>query len=353
MSKRRVRVLEIGAEGGGFELDAEIDDQSAPLGFFAWEGGPHGFENAFDEQPASSVAHGPLTWSAVLETYLRPHGWLEQYPQVLHPSIAQLVREELPHASADGRARWETALRAATFRETILRAYRRAECINPFIGDAFAGGVPNALRVMTVGLNAYLSEADWPKQNPDWFAGWFRDGTHKFDRTVATDAGDIARALIDRSPHFSGLTFDGRTNFFHTNAVKAYLREADGKRSDQVTQAHFQAHVATWHAELDAMAQHGVLPHVIIVFGQPFWERAWQAFYPEKKPAFSHLRVHGFVSAGGEGHPHANRVEVEGGRGKHPLALLGVRHPAARATSKATPDWLLSQPGVRELFGLP
>ena len=38
--------------------------------------------------------------------------------------------------------------------------------------------------------------------------------------------------------------------------------------------------------------------------------------------------------------------------GKHMLALLGRRHPAARATSKAQPEWLVSCSGMRELFGL-
>lgn len=101
------------------------------------------------------------------------------------------------------------------------------------------------------------------------------------------------------------------------------------------------------------MAEHGVLPHVVVVFGRPFWEWAWKAFHPEKKPAFEHLTVHSFVSAGGDGHHHANRIEVEGSGGKHMLALLCVRHPAARATSKATPEWVLSCAGVRELLGLP
>ena len=48
--------------------------------------------------------------------------------------------------------------------------------------------------------------------------------------------------------------------------------------------------------------------------------------------------MHGFVNARGEERHFANRIEVEGVDGKHTLALLAVRHPAARATNKATPE---------------
>jgi hypothetical protein len=352
MNERRVRVLEIAAEGAGFELDAELDERGVALAFFTSTGGPHGFEEPFGEKPEPRVAQGPLTWSEVLETWLRPHEWLNHSPRVVHPSIANLVQQELTHATDDARARWSPIVRAATFRASILRAYARPNRIHPFIGETFAGGDPGSLRVMTIGINAYLSDADWTGQHPEWFAGWFRDETHKFDRTVAADASTVARALADRSPNFAGLAFDGKANIFHTNAVKEYLPAAEGKQSDQLTRAHFEAHVATWHAELDVMAQHGVLPHVVIVFGRPFWEAAWQTFGPKTKPVFEHLAVHGFVNTPGEGHDHANLLEVEGSAGKHTLALLGLRHPAARATSKATPEWLLSRNDVRELLSL-
>lgn len=83
------------------------------------------------------------------------------------------------------------------------------------------------------------------------------------------------------------------------------------------------------------MAEHGVLPHLVIVFGRPFREGSWRAFHPEKKPALHH----------------ANLIEVEGAAGKHKLALLCVRHPAARVTKKGTPEWLLALNEMRELLG--
>jgi hypothetical protein len=62
--------------------------------------------------------------------------------------------------------------------------------------------------------------------------------------------------------------------------------------------------------------------------------------------------VHGFANAPGEGHHHANLIEVEGSAGKHRLALLCVRHPAARAAKKGRPDWLLALAEMRTLLGL-
>lgn len=243
-------------------------------------------------------------------------------------------------------------MRSSLFHAEIRELYGRENGIQPFIGDTFASGEPSALRVMTIGINAYLSEDDWSRQNPEWFSGWFREGRHRFDRTVAADAATVANALVAEPSPFAGLTYRGKESIFHTNAVKVYMPESSGKRSDQVERRDYERCVPTWHAELDTMAKHGVLPHVILVFGRPFWEWAWQAFHPTTRPRFAHLEVHELRSAPGPGHHFANRGEIEGAGGRHTFALLGLRHPAARATSKASPEWLLSLPALRALLGL-
>lgn len=244
-------------------------------------------------------------------------------------------------------------MRPSPFRAEIRRIYAREHCIQPFVGESFASGDPRALRVMTIGINAYLSERDWSRQVPEWFSGWFNDGRHRFDRTVAADAATIANALVADAAPFSGLTYCGKESILHTNAVKVYMPESSGKRSDQVTREDYERWVPTWHAELDAMAKHGVLPHVILVFGRPFWEWAWQAFHSQTRPTFEHLKVHEFKSAAGSGRHFANRGEVESAGGRHTFALLQLRHPAARATSKASAKRLLSLPDVRSLLALP
>jgi hypothetical protein len=233
----------------------------------------------------------------------------------------------------------------------ILGVYDAREYrIHPFIGQAYEDADAGALRVMTIGINAYLNPADWPNQNPTWFAGWFKEGTYAFDRAVARDAATIANALTANSALYSDLAFRGKDGIFHTNAIKTYLPESIGKRSDQVSPQEYLRHVPTWHAELDILAKHGVLPHVVIVFGRPFWDWAWQAFHPRYRPNFAHVKVHGFEPASGEGLHYANLIDIEDAGGRHSLALLGVRHPAARASSKATPEWVLSLADVRTLL---
>jgi uncharacterized protein (DUF433 family) len=350
-SQPRVTVLEIACEGGGFDLEAVLDERGNARAFFTSTGGPNGHDDFFGEEPSATVDHGPMSWSEVLERHLRPNNWLEFYPQRVHPSIAALVRKELALASADGKARWSSAL-AQTFRQDVFNAYKREHCIHPHIGELFASGAPGALRLMAIGINAYVSEADWPSVRPDDHADWFRDGRYPFHREVARDTEFIARALLAEAEPFSGLTYQGTANIFQTNAVKVYVRESEGKRSDQLDRAHFEPHVATWLAELDLMAQHGLLPHVITVFGRPFWEWAWQAFHPRFRPTFKHMAVHSFTTAAGEGKHFANRIEVETASGKQTIALLAVRHPSARSNSKGQPQWLVAQPDVRALLGV-
>lgn len=233
----------------------------------------------------------------------------------------------------------------------ILRVYDAWEHrIHPFIGQAFESAEAGSLRVMTIGINAYLKLADWPNQKPTWFSGWFEEDRHRFDLGVARDANTIANTLTANSALYRDLALRGKDSFFHTNAIKTYLPESIGKRSDQVSRQQYMQHVPTWHAELDIMAKHGVLPHVIIVFSRAFWEWAWQAFHPRYRPNFTHVKVHGFDPAPGQGLHYANLIDLEDAGGRHSLALLRVRHPATGARGKATPEWLLSLPEVRKLL---
>lgn len=233
----------------------------------------------------------------------------------------------------------------------ILRLYDAFENpIHPSIGQTFERADKGGLRVMTLGINAYLSPKDWPNQKPTWFASWFIEGTNPFDRGVARDAATIANALTTNSELYSDLAFRGKDSIFHTNAVKSYVPEAIGKRSDQISPQDYLRHLDAWHAELDILAKHGVLPHVVVVFGRTFWEWAWQAFHPRYRPDSTYVKVHTFAPAKGEALHHANLIDLEDAGGRHNLALLGVRHPAARAASKATPEWILSLPDVRKLL---
>jgi hypothetical protein len=241
----------------------------------------------------------------------------------------------------------------ADLRTEIVELYDANEHrIRPYIGRAFETAAAGTLRVMTVGINAYLSPADWPNQNPNWFAAWFAESRHRFDRGVATDAEKIARAIAGGSTLFHDLEYRGKEGIFHTNAVKTYLPEAVGKTSEQVSAQELRRHVPIWHAELDVLAKHGVLPHVVLIFGRPFWNVAWQTFHGNYRPRFTHLKVTAFQPANGEALHYANLVHVRHSGGNHRLALLGLRHPSAGARGKANPEWLLTRPDLRRLLEL-
>ena len=86
----KTRVLEIGYEGGAFELFADIEG-GVPVRFFYETGGPTIFDEEGDP-PDPVRGHGPFTWAEVLAKELEPNGWLRLYPLFLHPCMFDLVQ---------------------------------------------------------------------------------------------------------------------------------------------------------------------------------------------------------------------------------------------------------------------
>ena len=121
----RERVLEVGYEGGGFELFAELDG-GVPARFFFASGGPSMFGKEFDEARAN---HGPLSWEEVLETQLDRNEWLRLHPMFVHPAIVPRVRAAIARAPERVGHSWqfeleqaERAAAAATKRYVLLGA---------------------------------------------------------------------------------------------------------------------------------------------------------------------------------------------------------------------------------------
>lgn len=76
----------------------------------------------------------------------------------------------------------------------------------------------------------------------------------------------LAGALTADGVIFQGRRFHGQESLYATNAVKVYLPASTGKQA-QLNPADFERHRDQWHQELQAMRQHGVLPHLVVVFG--------------------------------------------------------------------------------------
>jgi hypothetical protein len=222
-------------------------------------------------------------------------------------------------------------------RERIDTIYAgTARNIRPFIGSAFTAPRADDLRVMAIGINAYVGGPYLESISPTEFERWFAQGSYRFQRAVFRDVSLLAGAVTRPGSCLAGRAYRSRESIFHTNAIKAYLPEARGKRADQLAPSDFEPYVVPWHEELDAMAERGVLPHVVVIFGRLFWETAWRTFHAAEGARHQHLKVLSYETRIPH---HLAVIEVEGAAGRHPLLLVEVRHPAARR--KESPKWLI------------
>ncbi len=72
------------------------------------------------------------------------------------------------------------------FKERIYDRFAPDQ-IHPFVGGASRGGSADVLRVMGVGINAYVSAKDWPRRSPGWFASWFAPPRDRYQRGLWRD----------------------------------------------------------------------------------------------------------------------------------------------------------------------
>ena len=221
--------------------------------------------------------------------------------------------------------------------------------ILPYIGAAFRGGLPELLRVVLVGINSHISAKDWdPAQNlprPEWFGIWFENDTHRHNKRIRAEATELLTGVTQRRGSFAGRSFSWPESCYSTNAIKVHLPDDSGKRADQVANSLFDEHLSTWYAELDLMAKHGVLPHVIAIFGRPFWSRACDSLRPQSATGYQHLQVTEYQHSTGASLHFVNRVLLLGG---NELLLVRLRHTSSRTGSAR---WLLAQPEFNELIG--
>lgn len=210
----------------------------------------------------------------------------------------------------------------------------------PFIGAAFERPRFDDLRVVVVGINSYVSADDWSKIQPDWYSVWFRNSEHRFFRAARKHATALVTTLRERGV-LAPSHFEWPGSFYGTNAIKTYLPQDRGKRSDEVPASLFEQHAIVWRAELDAMAEHAVLPHVVVVFGEPFWAHAVASLRPPHVDRYEHLQVQHFRHATGPSLHFVNRFRVAGTAGEQTMLLVRLRHPSAR-TKIGSVEWLVA-----------
>lgn len=222
---------------------------------------------------------------------------------------------------------------------------RHAHHLLPYIGAAYTAPRSDDLRVLALGINAYVSPGDWPPK-PEWFRGWIRERRDRYQKGLAKEVRAIAESVLG-SRMFGDLTFDVTRSVYATNAVKVYVPEDRGKRAADLTDADFAAHIDQWHDELKSLGEAGVMPHVIVVLGKVCWPFAWQAFHPDHYGPGQ--RVVEFESVWGDAPHRLNRVVVDHGQ-PHQLLVVRLRHPS-RAGGTGTAKWLVKTQAFRETVG--
>lgn len=235
-----------------------------------------------------------------------------------------------------------------------VRAERVASALShrilPYIGNGFQDPDGGDLRVMAVGINAYVSEGhDWASQDPAWFRGWFERTEHRYYARVKSQAMALAAGLGESSA-FGSRTATWPKSFYGTNAIKAYLPKSTGKRASQVAHTLFAEHAPFFCREVELMAEHAVLPHLILIFGLPFWEHACAAL-DVGSSALGSAKIVTCGRADGTCERFARRVRIRTDGGDHELLLVRMRHPSGR-TPVGSAKWLLAQPEFRALAGL-
>lgn len=237
------------------------------------------------------------------------------------------------------------------FVEQIYRIYDcNPNCFYPYVGAAFAHPNDADLRVMGVGINAHSQEKDLASLRPEHYAQWFEQKKWRYQKGVWRDVGDLGARVTGDAFLFAGRVFRDAGSIFLTNAVKVYVRDSEGKRADQLRDGRFEEHLGQWHEELDAMADAGALPHVIVIIGKPFWRLACASFAERNQARrFKHFSVGRQGGAEDARASHfVNRLVVESRRGRQDLLLLRLRHPAAR-TRLCSPAWLFEQDDFRRV----
>jgi len=218
---------------------------------------------------------------------------------------------------------------------------REPHHILPFVGSAFKDAQSGLLRVVVVGINTYVSSKDWEAAGrptgATWFSGWFANGEHRFYPRVKREAHELTSGLTERQM-FGGRVVDPLESYYATNAIKVHVQEARGKQAHQITNEMFNQHTATWRQELDLMAEHGVLPHVIAIVGKPFWGRANESLTSTQ--SYQHLRVMSSDTSPGPCLHYVRRLRLAGSAGEQDALLVRIRHPSAR-TKKGSARWLL------------
>ena len=219
--------------------------------------------------------------------------------------------------------------------------------IHPFVGQHFREATPGVLRVLVLGINCYYGQHP-PGPRVQWFPRFVRERRYIFFARAFSESAVLAESL-EHSADFDGLRWGGLESLYVTNMVRRYLPPS-GKTATNVSEALLDEGSQLWRDELDLLHYHGVLPHVVIVFGRLIWGRAWTAFGKRVRPE-GWIVSYTPCAKSSELFHHLNHVVVPEGDNERPLLLVRLDHPAA-VGHKRRAAWMVSHPDFRRVVGL-
>lgn len=255
----------------------------------------------------------------------------------------------------------------STFSESIGAIYAEhgSKHILPFIGSGYASPRADQMRVVAVGFNSYISKKHWPADDRElqpWLGDWWQNArhegdTHPFYNRAFDEVARMAAGIHQRSawqhltPELEAAT---KGSLYATNALKVYTGE-EYKESSAIPREFTQSFEATWRAELDAMARHECLPHLVVVLGADIWEMHWKALLPSSASS-KEFAVEDYVDVStGEAAGHAVRARLRPRNSDraHTLLLVRLHHPSSRSPERRNAEWLLGQEKFLELVDEP
>lgn len=241
--------------------------------------------------------------------------------------------------------------------EEVYRSHGSRHIL-PYIGRAFAES-HQTLRVLAMGINAWTDDDE---QRGEWYRGMWReaapDSGAGFFRHVIRETDALATHLAG-SKCFPGLAYDTSTvprpGLYGTNLVKVVTGE-EHRQEGTLPASLLEEGAQTWFKELDILAKHDRMPHVVVVFGSKVWDSVWKAFHSghEAFPTYQNLKIQHYfpVEQGSPVYHNLNRVELENSVGTQTTLLVRLHHPSARHADKHDAAWLIRQPDFVSHVGL-
>ena len=135
----------------------------------------------------------------------------------------------------------------------------------PFIEDKYINST--AVRIMHVGVNAYIGESDWGNTKEERWRDWARNDEHRFHKWMTQNSS----------------AFNFETCSYKTNLIKIYLSSKLGKTVKDIPEDVFKLSENLFREEIKLLNDLKLLPHIILCYGLAAWNGVWPMMFESFK----------------------------------------------------------------------